>query len=127
MKGFWGFGVLGFWGAGLEQYIVPYFISAFPGSDLNAMVELALYLKRHNLRPRQVNDFIPAPMEYATAIYYTGLDPFTGKAVHVPKTEQERRLQRALLQYFKTENFPLVMKALRLANRMDAARALAGR
>ncbi len=113
--------------AGLEQYIVPYFISAFPGSDLNAMVELALYLKRHNLRPRQVNDFIPAPMEYATAIYYTGLDPFTGKAVHVPKTEQERRLQRALLQYFKTENFPLVMKALRLANRMDAARALVGR
>jgi uncharacterized radical SAM protein YgiQ len=113
--------------AGLEQYIVPYFISAFPGSDMNAMVELALYLKKHNLRPRQVNDFIPAPMEYATAIYYTGQDPVTGEQVYVPKTEQERRLQRALLQYFKTENFPLVMKALRLAHRMDAARILSSR
>lgn len=110
--------------AGLEQYIVPYFISGFPGSDLNAMVELALFLKEHNLRPRQVNDFIPAPMEYATAIYHTGRDPLTMKPVHVPRTDGERKLQRALLQYFKPENHPLLMRALRQAGRSDAARRL---
>ncbi|MFA5161621.1 MAG: YgiQ family radical SAM protein [Elusimicrobiales bacterium] len=110
--------------AGLEQYIVPYFISAFPGSDLNDMVELALFLKKNGLRPRQVNDFIPAPMEWASAMYHTGLDPATGKPVHVATTETERKLQRALLQYFKPENRPLVLAALKKARRMDAAKFL---
>jgi len=112
---------------GKEQYLVPYFISSFPGSDLKAMTELALFLKKHNYRPRQINDFIPAPMEYATAAYYTGLDPASGKKIHVAKGETERRLQRALLQYFKPENRALVMRALKMAGRSDAARILFSR
>lgn len=110
--------------AGKEQYLVPYFISGHPGSGLREMTELALFLKKNGYRPLQVNDFIPAPMELATAVYYTGMDPFTMKPVHVPKGESERRMQRALLQYFKPENRQTVIKALKLAGRTDAIKIL---
>jgi len=105
--------------AGKEQYLVHYFISAHPGSDLKAMAELALYLKERGIRPQQVNDFLPAPGEYATSIYFTGLDPMTLQPVYVPKKEAERHMQRALLQYYKPENRSLVVKALTLINRRD--------
>ncbi|MCX5783156.1 MAG: YgiQ family radical SAM protein [Elusimicrobia bacterium] len=107
--------------AGKEQYLVPYFISGFPGSDLSSAVSLAIFLKKNNYRPRQINDFIPAPMELATAVYHTGIDPFTLGKIHIPKGEAERRMSRALLQYFKPENKGLIIKALRLANRPDGA------
>jgi uncharacterized radical SAM protein YgiQ len=110
--------------AGREQYLVPYFISAHPGSTLADMAELAVFLKERGIRPRQINDFLPAPMELATSIYYTGLDPFTLEPVYVPKKETERRMQRALLQYYKPENKPLVIKALRGINRPDLIRKL---
>ena len=113
--------------AGKEQYLVLYFISAHPGSTLEDMAELALFLKERGIRPQQINDFLPAPMEYATSIYFTGLDPFTLEPVYVPKKEEERRMQRALLQYFKPENRPLVMKALRAINRPDLIKKLLGR
>ena len=71
--------------SGKEQYLVPYFIAGHPGSDLNAMIRLALYLKQHGLKPDKVQDFIPGPMDIATCMYYTGLDPMTGKPVYVPK------------------------------------------
>jgi radical SAM superfamily enzyme YgiQ (UPF0313 family) len=67
--------------AGKEQYLVPYFIASHPGSDVNAMIDLALYLKRNGYRPNQVQDFIPAPLDIATCMYYTGLDPITMKPV----------------------------------------------
>ncbi len=105
--------------AGKEQYLVPYFISAHPGSTLEDMAELAVFLKERNIRPQQINDFLPAPMEYATSIYFTGLDPVTLEPVYVPKKETERRLQRALLQYYKPENHPLVLQALRQISRPD--------
>ncbi|OGR98142.1 MAG: YgiQ family radical SAM protein [Elusimicrobia bacterium GWF2_62_30] len=105
--------------AGKEQYLVPYFISAHPGSTLADMAELAVFLKERNIRPQQVNDFLPAPMELATSIYFTGLDPFTLQPVYVPKKETERRLQRALLQYYKPENRPLVIRALKEIRRPD--------
>ncbi|MBI5745349.1 MAG: YgiQ family radical SAM protein [Elusimicrobia bacterium] len=105
--------------AGKEQYLVLYFISAHPGSTLADMAELAVFLKERNIRPQQINDFLPAPMEYATSIYFTGLDPFTLEPVYVPKKEAERRMQRALLQYYKPENRPLIIKALREINRPD--------
>ena len=89
--------------AGKEQYIVPYFIAGHPGSDLSAMIDLAVYLKHHNLKPEKVQDFIPGPLDIATCMYYTGLDPTTGKPVYVAKGDKERRMQRALLQYFKPE------------------------
>jgi uncharacterized radical SAM protein YgiQ len=110
--------------AGKEQYLVLYFISAHPGSTLADMAELAVFLKERNIRPQQINDFLPAPMEYATSIYFTGLDPFTLEPVYVPKKEAERRMQRALLQYYKPENRPLIIKALREINRPDLLKKL---
>ena len=62
-----------------KQYLVPYFIASHPGSDLHAMIDLAVFLKRNGYRPDQVQDFIPAPFDIATCMYYTGIDPFTGK------------------------------------------------
>ncbi|MEI7530082.1 MAG: YgiQ family radical SAM protein [Elusimicrobiota bacterium] len=110
--------------AGLEQYLVLYFISAHPGSTLTDMAELAVFLKERRIRPQQINDFLPAPMELATSIYFTGLDPFTLEPVYVPKKETERRMQRALLQYYKPENKPLIIKALREINRPDLLKRL---
>jgi uncharacterized radical SAM protein YgiQ len=89
---------------GKEQYLVPYFIASHPGSGVQEMIELALHLKKNGYRPRQVQDFIPAPMDVATCMYYTGLDPYTMKPVPVARKVKARQVQRALLQYFKPEN-----------------------
>jgi uncharacterized radical SAM protein YgiQ len=105
--------------AGKKQHIVPYFIASHPGSDLDAMIHLAVMLKRTGYRPDQVQDFIPAPMDVATAMYYTGLDPFTKKPVHIAKHLRDRKLQRALMQFFKPENYFEVRKALEQAGRQD--------
>ena len=102
-----------------KQYLVPYFIASHPGSDLEAMIELALFLKRHGYRPDQVQDFIPAPMDVATSMYYTGLDPRTLEPVTVAKKMRDRRFQRALLQFFRPENYFEVRQALRAAGRAD--------
>ena len=83
------------------------------------MIDLALYLKRHGLKPDKVQDFIPGPMDIATCMYYTGLDPMSGEPVYVPRGARERRLQRALLQYFKPENYADVREALEEADRLD--------
>ncbi len=104
---------------GKRQGIVPYFIAGHPGSDLPAMISLALFLKRTNNRPDKVQDFIPSPMDIATCMYHTGLDPMTGKPVYVAKGARERRLQRALLQYWKPENHGAVVEALTIAGRRD--------
>jgi len=102
-----------------KQYLVPYFIASHPGSDLHAMIDLALFLKRNGYRPDQVQDFIPAPFDIATCIYYTGIDPFTKEQVYVAKALRDRKLQRALLQFFKPENYFEVRKALIEAGRHD--------
>ncbi|MEI7482267.1 MAG: DUF3362 domain-containing protein, partial [Elusimicrobiota bacterium] len=112
--------------AGKEQYLVPYFISAHPGATLEDAAELAVFLKAHRYRPLQINDFLPAPMDIASSMYYTGLDPFTMEPVYSAKKETERRLHRALLQYFKPENRPLIMKALKQINRTDLIRKILG-
>ena len=104
---------------GKKQYLVPYFIASHPGSDINAMIELAVFLKRNGYEPDQVQDFIPAPMDVATSMYYTGLDPFTLKEVYVAKHLRDRKFQRALMQFFKPENYFEVREALRRANRQD--------
>ena len=105
--------------AGKQQYLVAYFIAGHPGSDLGAMIELACYLKRTGQRPEQVQDFIPGPFDLATCMYYTGIDPMTGRSVYVARGMRERRLQRALLQFFKPENDALVREALHKAGRRD--------
>jgi uncharacterized radical SAM protein YgiQ len=105
--------------AGKEQYLVPYFIASHPGSDLNAMIDLALYLKRNGYRPNQVQDFIPAPLDIATCMYYTGLDPITMKPVPVARALRDRKVQRALMQFWKPENYFQVREALIAAGRKD--------
>jgi uncharacterized radical SAM protein YgiQ len=105
--------------AGKKQHIVPYFIASHPGSDLDAMIDLAVFLKRTGYRPDQVQDFIPAPFDVATAMYYTGIDPFTKKPVHVASRLRDRKLQRALMQFFKPANYFEVREALRKAGRQD--------
>lgn len=102
-----------------KQYLVPYFIASHPGSDLRAMIDLAVFLKRNGYRPDQVQDFIPAPFDVATCMYYTGIDPFTKKEVSVARNLRDRRMQRALMQFFKPENYFEVRKALELAGRTD--------
>ena len=105
--------------AGKTQYIIPYYIASHPGSDLHAMIDLAVFLKRNGYRPDQVQDFIPAPFDVATAMYYTGIDPFTKKPVYVAQHLRDRKLQRALMQFFKPENYFEVRKALEQAGRQD--------
>jgi uncharacterized radical SAM protein YgiQ len=102
-----------------KQFLVPYFIASHPGSDLHAMIDLALFLKRNGYRPDQVQDFIPAPFDIATCMYYTGIDPFTKKEVHIARNLRDRKLQRALLQFFKPENYFAVREALIQAGRTD--------
>jgi radical SAM superfamily enzyme YgiQ (UPF0313 family) len=102
-----------------KQYLVPYYIASHPGSDLHAMIELAVFLKRNGYRPDQVQDFIPAPFDVATCMYYTGIDPFTKQAVYVAHHLRDRKLQRALMQFFKPENYFEVRKALEQAGRAD--------
>jgi uncharacterized radical SAM protein YgiQ len=102
-----------------KQYLVPYFIASHPGSDLHAMIDLAIFLKRNGYRPDQVQDFIPAPFDIATCVYYTGIDPFTKEQVYVAKGLRDRKMQRALMQFFKPENWFTVREALIQAGRQD--------
>jgi len=105
--------------AGKDQFLVPYFIASHPGSGLEEMIELALFLKKNRHRPRQVQDFIPAPMDIATCMFHTGIDPETMKPVQVATRPSDRALQRALLQFFLPENYFEVKKALKRAGRED--------
>lgn len=102
-----------------DQYVVPYLMSSHPGSTLKDAVELALFCKKEGIHPKQVQDFYPTPGTISTSMFYTGLDPYTLKEVYVPKSENEKAMQRALLQYFVPENKPLVIKALIKAGRRD--------
>jgi len=102
-----------------DQYVVPYLMSSHPGSTLKDAVELALFCKEQNIHPKQVQDFYPTPGTISTAMFYTGLDPYTLKEVYVPKSEEEKSMQRALLQYFIPENKQKVIKALIKAGRRD--------
>lgn len=104
---------------GKEQYLVPYLMSSHPGSTLKEAVELALFLKSLKIRPEQVQDFYPTPGTISTCMFYTGLDPYTMEKVFVPKTAEEKAMQRALLQYFKPENKRKVIEALKRAGRTD--------
>ncbi|MBO4885244.1 MAG: YgiQ family radical SAM protein [Clostridia bacterium] len=105
--------------AGMDQYLVPYFMSSHPGCTLEDAVELALYIKRSGHRPEQVQDFYPTPGTLATAMFHTGLDPRDMTPVYVPRDPQEKAMQRALMQYFLPQNRELVIKALIKAGRRD--------
>src|SRR5262249_42237516 len=102
-----------------KQYLVPYYIASHPGSTVGAMIDLALYLKRNGYRPRQVQDFIPAPMDVATCMYYTGLDPIAMTPVPVARAVSDRKVRRALRQFVKPENSFETRRALLAAGRGD--------
>lgn len=104
---------------GKDQYMVPYFISSHPGSDLSSAIELAEYLRDIGHQPEQVQDFIPTPGTLSTTMFYTGLNPLTFERVYIPRSPQEKAMQRALLQYKRPQNYETVRKALRMAGRED--------
>jgi len=105
--------------AGKEQYDIPYFISGHPGSTMEDMIELALWLKKNGKRPRQVQDFIPTPMSMAACMYWTGIDPLTMTPVYTATGLREKKLQKALLLYWNPEQWDLAREALREAGRGD--------
>ncbi|MBR2459797.1 MAG: YgiQ family radical SAM protein [Clostridia bacterium] len=104
---------------GKEQYLVPYLMSSHPGSTLNEAVELALYLKRGGYSPEQVQDFYPTPGTASTVMYYTGIDPVSGKKIYTATDYHEKQMQRALLQWSRPENASLVREALKKCGRED--------
>jgi len=104
---------------GMNQYVVPYLMSSHPGSDLQAAIELAQYIKKWGYTPKQVQDFYPTPGSLSTAVYYTGMNPLTGEDVYVPKSVKEKQMQRALLQFGDPKNYEIVKQALVQAGRSD--------
>ena len=104
---------------GKKQYLVPYFMSSHPGSELSDAVELAEFIRDMGYHPQQVQDFIPTPGTLSTCMWYTGIDPMTGEKVYSAKSYEEKRMQRALMQYWLPKNHEIVRKALHLAHRED--------
>jgi uncharacterized radical SAM protein YgiQ len=99
-----------------RQYLLPYFMSGHPGCTIPDMVDLALYIRDHNLYTEQVQEFTPTPMSVSTCMYYTGLNPFTLKPVYIPKG-REKKIQRAMLQYRDPKNRSLIDEGLKVAGR----------
>ena len=102
-----------------KQFLVPYLMSSHPGSDMPAAIELAEYVKEMGYTPEQVQDFYPTPGSLSTTIYYTGFNPLTGDKVYTPKKQEEKNMQRALIQFSVPKNYQLVKKALISAGRED--------
>ena len=102
-----------------KQFLVPYLMSSHPGSDLSAAIELAEYVKEMGYTPEQVQDFYPTPGSLSTTIYYIGYNPLTGEEVYTPKTQEEKDMQRALIQFAVPKNYEKVKKALIKAGRED--------
>ena len=104
---------------GKEQFAVPYLMSSHPGCTLSDAVALACYLNKKRAQPEQVQDFYPTPGTLSTCMYYTGIDPRTMADIYVPRDPEEKRMQRALLQWRRPENRKTVLAALKKAGRED--------
>lgn len=102
-----------------KRYLVRYLISSHPGATLHDALQMALYFKKRHIHPEQVQDFMPLPLTRSTCMYHTGRDPFTGAQVYVARSFRERKMQRALLQWWIPQNKNLVKEALRLLERRD--------
>ncbi|MDF1780533.1 MAG: YgiQ family radical SAM protein [Alcanivoracaceae bacterium] len=110
--------------AGKEQYLIPYFIAAHPGTSDEDMLNLALWLKKYEFRADQVQAFYPSPMASATAMYYTGKNPlrkvsYKSSGIETPKTAEQRKLHKAFLRYHDPANWPLLRDALKKMGRAD--------
>lgn len=110
--------------AGKEQYLIPYFIAAHPGTRDEDMLNLALWLKHNGFRADQVQAFLPSPMSIATAMYHSGKDTlhkvsYTASDIPIPKSVKQRRLHKAFLRYHDPKNWPLLREALQAMGRAD--------
>ena len=110
--------------AGKEQYLIPYFIAAHPGTRDEDMLELALWLKKNGFRADQVQAFLPSPMATATAMYHSGRNPLKrvtrrSESVTIPRSVKQRRLHKAFLRYHDPQNWPLLREALKRMGRAD--------
>jgi len=111
--------------AGKQQYLIPYFIAAHPGTRDEDMMNLALWLKKNDFRADQVQNFYPSPMATATTMYHTGKNPLKrirskdGEEVFVAKSPQQRRLHKAFLRYHDSNNWPMLREALKRMGRAD--------
>lgn len=109
--------------AGKEQYLIPYFIAAHPGTTDEDMLNLALWLKQNGFRPDQVQAFLPSPMATASAMYHTGLNPLrslkAAETVDTVKSPSQRKLHKAFLRYHDATNWPILREALRRMGRAD--------
>jgi uncharacterized radical SAM protein YgiQ len=112
---------------GKRHGVVPYLISGHPGCTLGDMVELAIFLRRNKLMVEQVQDFTPTPGTLATCMHHTGIDPITGKELHVARSDREKRLQKALLLSHIPGERRHVLEALRACGRETAADELFGK
>ena len=110
--------------AGKEQFLIPYFIAAHPGTTDKDMLDLAIWLKQNNFRADQVQAFLPSPMALATAMYHSEKNPLrkvtnNSDPVIIPKGLRKRRLHKAFLRYHDPENWPLLRDALKQMGRAD--------
>jgi len=109
--------------AGKEQYLIPYFIAAHPGTTDEDMLELALWLKQNNYRADQVQTFLPSPMALATSMWHTGYNPLkslkVSEKITTPKGLKKRQLHKAFLRYHDANNWPMLREALKKMGRAD--------
>jgi uncharacterized radical SAM protein YgiQ len=110
--------------AGKEQYVLPYFMAAHPGSHMEDMIKIALFLKDEGLRVEQCQIFTPTPGTAATVMYHTGINPYTGKNVFVERSPKRRELQKALVLYHLPENRNKVTEALAMCDKAELAHTL---
>ena len=103
--------------AGLRQQIIPYFISSHPGCTMVDMMDCALEIKKAGVQPEQVQDLTPTPMTLSSVIYYSGMDPYTGKRIHVPKNIDEKRQQKLMFFWYLKENKQEIICLLRKHNK----------
>ena len=106
---------------GLNQQLIPYFISSHPGCGNAEMAELAIITKQMNIRPEQVQDFTPTPMTLATVIFYTGINPYTMEKVNVARSRQEKLAQQQFFFWYKKEYRDRIRKELVKMGRKDLA------
>ena len=110
--------------ANLNQQIIPYFISSHPGCNVTDMAELAVIVKEQKILLEQIQDFTPTPMTLATVMYYTGINPYTLEKVYIAKTQEQKKLQRSLFFWYKSENKRKIIDFLQKENRIDLLRKL---
>lgn len=110
--------------AGLNQQLIPYFISSHPGCSPEDMAELAIKTKNLNFKLEQVQDFTPTPMTLATEIYYSGINPYTGEKVFTARTDEDKRRQREFFFWYQPENRESIIRSLRRISRPDLIKGL---